>query len=233
MDWTAVLPLLRPGQTFAWVFIDPGRSPSRALCGEKALPAPDPGVETPIQRGSESAAGGPRARGPESVLAISSQPPHSRSRSTRTLDQTMDIPDLAEFVRRLPPGTKASFLTVEIPTASADGTVPSSGASPTDLPAHSADPDAAPPRGEAGLAGSEKLKKKEAVALLSGLSGRELERAIDGEFIPYTQKATGRDAGAFLVTRADLMEYWRRREAIRRGDEPAPADWSGPNGGVR
>ncbi|MGI8496132.1 MAG: hypothetical protein ACR2OG_00910 [Gemmatimonadaceae bacterium] len=72
--------------------------------------------------------------------------------------------------------------------------------------------------------GNVALKPKEWSAI-TGISVRELRRAICAGVVPYEPKEDGRDHGAKLVTADTMLAYLATVFAVERGRMSAPAWW--------
>lgn len=68
------------------------------------------------------------------------------------------------------------------------------------------------------------LKPREWAAF-TGLSARELRRAIDIDAVPHADKEDGRDHGAKLITADAMLQYLSTVYAVERGQMQPPAWW--------
>jgi hypothetical protein len=130
----------------------------------------------------------------------------------------MTAQEIAKHIATMPVGTRITVV-FEIGDASSSSTstyVPPSGPTEPSSATASALPPVDPP-----------IKLKAAKARF-GIPVRELQRAVQGGFLPAGQKADGKDAGAFLVEPHDVADYEKKRDRVRHGMEAAPTNWPGP-----
>lgn len=86
----------------------------------------------------------------------------------------------------------------------------------------------APPEVVSAPPPDDALQKVAACAAVVRLPERELRRAAQAGFLPHEIKTTGRDAGAVMLRIVDVRAYSERRERVKRGEDPAPEGWTGP-----
>lgn len=63
-------------------------------------------------------------------------------------------------------------------------------------------------------------------AHVTGLSARELRRAIDAGALPHEAKTDGRDHGAKLINADAMLAYLATVTAVERGQMAAPGWWT-------
>jgi hypothetical protein len=159
--------------------------------------------------------------------------------------------DLRSILRAFPAGTKLIVIAAELPDGPADLRVPSEGdgATPDILPVILETPDRG--RGAAAdiaepVSGTDQLlldrvqrlsKARGNVALkprewsaITGLSARELRRAIAADALPHAEKEDGRDHGARVVTTEAMLTYLTTVLAVERGHVSAPSWWDAVRG---
>jgi len=122
--------------------------------------------------------------------------------------------ELEALFPHLPPGTEVWLVRIRLPGSSAD--IGDRQAS------HEVE------RGDPADEGPGEPLKVDAASRESGIPARELRRAMQNGFLSYRVKERGRDAGAHLITPADLDEYRQRRVRVRTGAEPKPENWPDP-----
>lgn len=77
---------------------------------------------------------------------------------------------------------------------------------------------------EAASVQEEPLKLNKWTAI-TGLSRRELDRAVEHGALPHHRKKDGRDAGAVMVHGGDMADYLRLCDAVQAGRTSPPAWW--------
>ena len=154
----------------------------------------------------------------------------------------MDPMDLQSILQAFPARTKLLVIAAELPDGTADVRVlepdgNAGGANGANGVAATAPPPDLPAGGGAlerlqrliASRGNVPLKPRE-WAHATGLSARELRRAIDADALPHAAKADGRDHGARLVTADALLAYVATVAAVERGQLPAPRWWAAVRG---
>ena len=161
--------------------------------------------------------------------------------------------DLHDILHSFPARTKLVVIAAELPDGSgelrvlADAPAPAEGrkggGGPGDTPPDSRDE---PLYADAGGAAATPIERVQRLTLqrgnvwlkprewaqFTGLSARELRRAIDAAALPAEAKEDGRDHGAKVVAADALLAYLATVAAVERGQMRAP-DWWGAVRGRR